>query len=43
MAGQGDSDLGSVAAEGRAIDEEARAVDALANELRRAAGLTPVP
>jgi hypothetical protein len=43
MAGQGLTDLGSVAAEGRAIEEEARAVDALANDLRRAAGLAPVP
>jgi hypothetical protein len=40
--GQGLSDLGSVASEGRAIEQEARAVDALANELRRAAGLPPV-
>jgi hypothetical protein len=43
MAGQGASALGSVAAEGRAIEEEARAVDALANDLRRAAGLAPLP
>jgi hypothetical protein len=43
MAGLGASDLGSVASEGRAIEEEARAVDALANDLRRAAGLPPVP
>ena len=41
MTGQGASDLGSVATEGRAIEQEARAVDALANDLRRAAGLPP--
>lgn len=41
MTGQGASDLGSVAAESRAIEQEARAVDALANDLRRAAGLPP--
>jgi len=43
MSGQGASDLGGVATEGRAIEQEARAVDALANDLRRAAGLAPVP
>jgi hypothetical protein len=43
MAGPNPSDLGSVAAEGRAIEVEARAVDVLANDLRRAAGLAPVP
>lgn len=43
MTGQGVSDLGGVAAEGRAIETEARAIDALANDLRRAAGLAPVP
>ena len=43
MAGQGTSDLASVANEGRAVEAEARALDALANDLRRAAGLTPVP
>jgi len=43
MSGQGASDLGSVATEGRAIEVEARALDALANDLRRAAGLAPVP
>lgn len=37
------SGLASVATEGRAIEEEARATDALANELRRAAGLPRVP
>ena len=42
-AGAGGSDLASVAVEGRAIEEEARAVDALANDLRRAAGLAPAP
>jgi hypothetical protein len=43
MSGQGTSDLASVAAEGRAIEAEARALDALANDLRRAAGLAPLP
>jgi len=43
MTGQGASDLGVVAAEGRAIETEAKALDAVANELRRAAGLAPVP
>ena len=43
MAGQGASDLGNVATEGRAIEAEAKALDALANELRRAAGLALVP
>ena len=43
MAGQGASDLASVANEGRALEQEARALDALANDLRRAAGLAPVP
>ncbi len=43
VSGQGASDLASVATEGRAIEAEARAVDALANDLRRAAGLAPVP
>lgn len=43
MTRPGASDLGSVAAEGRAIETEARALDALANDLRRAAGLPPVP
>jgi hypothetical protein len=42
MTGQGTTDLSSVAVEGRAIEEEARAVDAMANDLRRAAGLAPV-
>jgi hypothetical protein len=42
MTGQGATDLTSVAVEGRAIEEEARAVDAMANDLRRAAGLVPV-
>jgi hypothetical protein len=35
--------LASVATEGRAIEEEAKATDALANDLRRAAGLPVVP
>jgi hypothetical protein len=39
--GRGSSDLASMASEGRAIEQEARAVDALANQLRRAAGLPP--
>lgn len=44
MAGQGAAaDLASVAGEGRAIEAEARALDALANDLRRAAGLAPLP
>jgi hypothetical protein len=43
MAGQGASDLGNVATEGRAIEAEAKALDALANDLRRAAGLALVP
>ena len=43
MTGQGTTDLSGIAVEGRAIEEEARAVDAMANDLRRAAGLAPVP
>jgi len=43
LAGQGGSDVASLASEGRAIEEEAKALDALANALRRAAGLAPVP
>jgi hypothetical protein len=43
VAGKSPSDLTTMATEGRAIEEEARAVDALANDLRRAAGLPPVP
>jgi hypothetical protein len=43
MTGQGTTDLTAVAVEGRAIEEEARAVDAMANEIRRAAGLVPAP
>ena len=43
MSGQGTPDLGGVASEGRAIEAEAKALDALANDLRRAAGLAPVP
>ena len=43
MSGQGTSDLGSVASEGRAIEAEARALDLLANDLRRAAGLAQAP
>ena len=43
VAGKNPSDLASVATEGHAIEEEARATDALANDLRRAAGLPPVP
>ena len=43
IAGKNPSDLATMASEGRAIEEEARATDALANDLRRAAGLPPVP
>jgi hypothetical protein len=43
VAGKNPSDLASVATEGHAIEEEARATDALANDLRRAAGLPAVP
>ena len=43
MTNQGGTDLSSVALEGRAIEEEAKAVDTLANDIRRAAGLAPVP
>jgi len=43
IAGKNPSDLATMATEGRAIEEEARATDALANDLRRAAGLPPVP
>ncbi len=43
VAGKNTSDLASVAPEGHAIEEEARATDALANDLRRAAGLPLVP
>ena len=42
MTGQGTTDLSAIAVEGRGIEEEARAVDAMANDLRRAAGLAPV-
>lgn len=44
MTGKGNpADLASVATEGRAIESEAKTLDALANDLRRAAGLAPVP
>ena len=43
LAGKNPSDLASAATEGRAIEEEAKATDALANDLRRAAGLPLVP
>ena len=43
VAGKNPSDLASVATEGSAIEQEARAADALANDLRRTAGLPPVP
>jgi len=43
VANPGGSDLDGVAAEGREIEEEARALDALANDIRRAAGLAPTP
>jgi len=36
------ADIAGAAAEGRAIETEAKALDALANDLRRAAGLAPV-
>ena len=39
MSGQGAADLAGVAGEGRAIETEAKALDSLANDLRRAAGL----
>jgi len=42
MTGQGTTDVSAIAVEGRGIEEEARAVDAMANDLRRAAGLAPV-
>jgi hypothetical protein len=43
VAGKNPSDLAGLATEGSAIEEEARATDALANGLRRAAGLPAVP
>jgi hypothetical protein len=43
LAGKGPSDLAGLATEGSALEEEAKATDALANDLRRAAGLPPVP
>jgi hypothetical protein len=43
VAGKNPSDLVGLATEGSAIEEEARATDALANDLRRAAGLSAVP
>lgn len=43
MSGEGTADLAGVAGEGRAIETEAKALDSLANDLRRAAGLAPVP
>jgi hypothetical protein len=43
VAGKNTTVLAGIAPEGRAIEEEAKAVDALASELRRAAGLPPVP
>jgi hypothetical protein len=43
VASKNPSDLASMATEGHAIEEEARATDALANDLRRAAGLPAVP
>jgi hypothetical protein len=43
VAGKGASDVATMATEGRGIEEEARAVDALANDLRRGAGLPTVP
>jgi len=43
VAGKNLSDLAGLATEGSAIEEEAKATDALANDLRRAAGLPAVP
>jgi hypothetical protein len=43
MAGKNPSDLERMATEGHAIEEEAKATDALANDIRRAAGLRVVP
>jgi hypothetical protein len=37
------ADIASAATEGRAIEAEAKALDALANDLRRSAGMAPVP
>jgi hypothetical protein len=42
MTGQGAANLAGMAAEGREIELEARALDTLANDLRRAAGLAPL-
>ena len=43
VAGRNTADIANVATEGHAIEEEARATDALANDIRRAAGLPVVP
>jgi len=43
MSGQATTDLAGVAGEGRAIETEAKALDGIANDLRRAAGLATVP
>jgi len=43
VAGKNLSDLAALATEGSAIEEEAKATDALANDLRRAVGLPAVP
>jgi hypothetical protein len=43
VVGKNPSDLAGLATEGSAIEEEARATDALANDLRRAAGLPAGP
>ena len=43
MSGQATADLAGVAGEGRAIETEAKALDSIANDLRRAAGLATVP
>jgi hypothetical protein len=37
------ADIASAATEGRAIEAEAKALDALANDIRRSAGLPPLP
>jgi len=43
VAGKNTSDLASLAAEGHAIEAEAKATDALANDLRRGVGLPVIP
>jgi hypothetical protein len=43
LSGKNPSDLAGLATEGSAIEEEAKGIDALANDLRRAAGLPLLP